>query len=206
MSSMYSTYGSSELYDSNGELVQGTGWGSRVRSEKPARLEADMPDGTSSIVNRATQELWIRFKYEMIGLDWNDLRAYLIKNCPQYDASQVLYSMKTQGKLLRVYISGDGEKDVQWRDDLVRDRDSYYEKMNIAEAKNYFKQLTEAEIVDGSYEEEAMANLGDRTMTHLNQLVSAAKKRLNTKDEAVEAEEGESRRNQYDALNMDEEE
>ena len=139
MSSMYSTtYGSSELYDSNGELVQGTGWGSRVRCEKPARLEADMADGTSSIVNRATQELWIRFKYEMIGLDWNELRAYLIKNCPQYDASQVLYSMKTQGKLLRVYISSNGEKDEQWRDDLVRDRDSYFEKMNIEEAKNYF--------------------------------------------------------------------
>ena len=185
------------------EFVQASGWGGRrVLTEKPRRLDADMPDGTSSIVNRATQELWVRSKYEMIGLDWCDLRAYLIKHCSQYDASQVLYTMKTQGKLLRVYITDQGVKDVQWREDLVRDRESYFEKLNIEDAKSYFSELSEDEITQGTYLEDAASNLSARAQIHLNELVKAAKKRISSD---VVAKNTESLEGQFDDLCVNDE-
>ena len=181
-----------EVYNSNGDLISGTGWGQRIRPAKPTRLDADCADGTNSIVNRATQELWVRSKMDMIGLDWNDLRAFLIKNCPQYDASQVLYSMRIQGKLLRVYIDSDGLKEIQWRDDLVREREVWCERLFEEEASEF---LTRSDI-RGNEEEifgHAQTELSERAYQIFSQIFKAKKSMLNepNEEEADEADDDE---------------
>ena len=101
------------------------GWGGVAnRSRVPALLTANNENGTNTSVNEAAQELYVRFREFMIGMDWYKLFGFCVKHLPHFNASQVIFSLSVEGKLFKV-VSKDQDgnplqsKMLLWRKDLL---------------------------------------------------------------------------------------
>lgn len=115
----------------SGSFKIASGWGLPNKTVKrpkkkrraPAMLQADNYNGTNTEVNVAAKEMFIRYESLIVGLNWNDLFKFCMEKLPQYNASQVIFSLRVVGKLFKVQTWGQygklDTKQIHWRNDLL---------------------------------------------------------------------------------------